>query len=188
MMPLPYGDVRLHDGIVTTADCFQVGTGQTTLLLVDTAESPQLSVRPNRRWIRLATRLLVSSLDRKLAQGRSPESSWLLAARAQTIVTPVSRRALADSWGNLLMHARRPPGMRNPRVQCNRAHILACEHDIRELQRALVAPLPSPARGMAMASWLLRDGSGPIYNRRLSEDLGNAIGLAIAQLNPAVLL
>jgi len=78
--------------------------------------------------------------------------------------------------------------MRNPRVSSNRESIIACETDIREMLEALLAPLPSPARGTAMASWLLRDGTGPIYNHRLSEDLGISLREAIAQLDPAVSL
>jgi len=78
--------------------------------------------------------------------------------------------------------------MRNPRVLYNRESIIACESDIREMQNVLLQPLPSPARGMAMASWLLRDGTGPIYNRRLSGNLGTSIREAIAQLDAAVSL
>ncbi len=218
MMPLSYADVRPHDGLVTTAGFFRVighdrtgdkqwnarrrrqarrrtrvqsqgpRTGHTTLLLIDTDDSQQLTAQCNRRWIRLATQLLASSLDHKLAQGRSPESSRLLAARAQVLVSPVSRRKLVDNWENLLVQVRRPPAMRNPRVLCNREYIIACESDIREMLNALLAPLPSPARGTAMASWLLRDGTGPIYNRGLSEDLGNSLREVIAQLDPAVSL
>ena len=136
----------------------------------------------------MATRLLASSLDRKLAQGRSPESSRLLAARAQVLVSLVSRRELVNRWENLLVQARRPPVMRNPRVLCNREYILAGESDIREMQTALLAPLPSPVRGTAMASWLLRDGTGPIYNPRLSGDLGITLREAIAQLGSSALL
>ena len=158
------------------------------MLLIDTDDSQQLTARCNRRWIRLATQLLASSLDHKLAQGRSPESSRLLAARAQLLVSPVSRRELVDNWENLLVQARRPPAMRNPRVLCNREYIIACESDIREMLNALLAPLPSPARGTAMASWLLRDGTGPIYNRGLSGDLGISLREVIAQLDPAVSL
>jgi len=159
-----------------------------TLLVIDANDSHQLTARCNRRWIRLATRLLSSSLDRKLAQGRSPESSRLLAARAQVLVSPASRRELVDSWENLLVQARRPPVMRNPRVLCNREYITACESDIREMLNALLAPLPSSARGTAMVSWLLRDGTGPIYNRRLSGDLGITLREAIAQLGSSALL
>ena len=78
--------------------------------------------------------------------------------------------------------------MRNPRVPCNHEYIIACESDIREMLNTLSAPLPSPARGTAMASWLLRDGTGPIYNRRLSGDLGITLREAIAQLGSSALL
>jgi hypothetical protein len=78
--------------------------------------------------------------------------------------------------------------MRNPRAPCNREYIIANESDIREMQNALLAPLPFPARGTAMASWLLRDGAGPIYNRRLSGDFGLSLREVIAQLDPAVSL
>jgi hypothetical protein len=78
--------------------------------------------------------------------------------------------------------------MRNARVLFNREYIIACESDIREMLNALLVPLPSHARGTAMASWLLRDGTGPIYNRRLSGDLGISLREVIAQLDPAVSL
>jgi len=78
--------------------------------------------------------------------------------------------------------------MRSPRVLCNRDYIIASESDIREMLNALLAPLPSSARGTAMASWLLRDGTGPIYNRRLSGDLDTSVREVIAQLDPAVSL
>ncbi len=78
--------------------------------------------------------------------------------------------------------------MRNPRVPCNRESIIACETYIGRMLDALLAPVPSPARGTAIASWLLRDGTGPIYNHLLSDDLGISLREAIAQLNPAVSL
>ena len=163
-------------------------SGPTTLLLIDADGTQQLADRCDRKWVRVATRLFASSLDRKLAQGRSPESSRLLAARAQVLVSAVSRRELVDSWENLLVQARRPPAMRSPRVLCNRDYIIASESDIREMLNAILAPLPSSARGAAMASWLLRDGTGSIYNRRLSGDLDVSVREVIAQLDPAVSL
>jgi hypothetical protein len=78
--------------------------------------------------------------------------------------------------------------MRNSKVLCNREYIIACQSDIREMLNAILAPRPSPARGAAMASWLLRDGTGPIYNRRLSGELGITLRETIAQLDPAVSL
>src|SRR3974390_137881 len=80
-------------------------TGRTTLLLVSSDGPHRLSASSSGWSIRLAVRLRASSLDRQLAHGRAPESNRLLALRAQVLVTPVMRQALADLWGNLLTQA-----------------------------------------------------------------------------------
>jgi hypothetical protein len=163
------------------------GTGTTTLLLID-PDHPGLTARSNRRWGRLLARLLGPTLDRRLAQGLPSESSHLSAVRAQVLVSPAVRCALAQNWESLLVQARTPPVMRDPRVPVNRDGIIACEPDIRALLDALLAPLPVPARGVAVASWLLADGAGPVYDRRHSADLGTAVREATAQLDPSVTL
>jgi hypothetical protein len=160
----------------------------TTLLVIDPRDPQALTARTNRTWIRLVARLLAASLDYQLAQGRSPESNLFLAARAQALVSPVERRALAQNWENLLVRARRSPVWRDPRVRLNRERIIACEADIREMLDVLLAPLPTPARGTAMARRLLSDGMGPIFNGRRSDDLGIILREAIAQLDPSVCL
>jgi len=199
-MPLSYADARPHHGVVTTAGFFRVighdrtgdsqgaRTGQTTLLLIDKDDPRHLTVRRNRGWARLVGRLLVSSLDRQLAEGRSPESNRLLAARAHVLVAPMTRRALVQSWEALLGQARRPPTMRTPRAPFNRETVVACEPDIQEMFDALLNPLPVPARGTAIASWLLCDGTGPIYDRHRPGDLRIALREAIEHLDPAASL
>jgi hypothetical protein len=78
--------------------------------------------------------------------------------------------------------------MRDLRVPLNRESIIACEPDIQEMLNALLAPVPAPARGTAFASWLLSDGTGPLYNRHRSADLGIALREAIAQLDASTSL
>jgi hypothetical protein len=53
---------------------------------------------------------------------------------------------------------------------------------------ALLAPAPVSVRGPAMVSWLLSDGAGPLYDRRRSADVADALREAIAQLDPRSLL
>jgi hypothetical protein len=53
---------------------------------------------------------------------------------------------------------------------------------------ALLAPLPVSARGVAMASRLLSDGAGPLYNRLSSVDLVGAVREVTEQLDPRVSL
>jgi hypothetical protein len=98
------------------------------------------------------------------------------------------RLALAENWTNLVRQARTPRAVRDPRVPFNRGSVLACESLIHEMLDALLAPLPLPARGAAMASRLLSDGSGPVYDGRRSADLGVALRHAIAHLDPSVAL
>jgi hypothetical protein len=182
-------------GVVTTAGFFRVqttphgrGSSPSTLLLLDPDDPTQLTARRNRRWDRLVARLLACALDGKLARGGSPESSRLLAARAQRLVSPVSRRVLARDWENLVRQAHRLPVMRNPRAPLNRVRVLECEGAVQRMLDGLLAPGPIPVRGVAMASWLLRDGTGPLYNQRRSADLEDALGDATALLDPWVSL
>src|SRR3984957_2988618 len=108
-----------------------------------------LVLRPCRLADRLHARLLGASLDHQLAAGCSPESNWLLAARAQDIVSLPHRTSVARSWDHLLLVARRAPALRTRAVPLNAAAILAAEPAIREMMERLSAPLPVTARGVA---------------------------------------
>lgn len=142
------------------------------------------TARPDRRWAHHLAGLFASSLDRKLAAGHSPEDGRLLAARAQALVSPAGRQALARDWANLLVRAESGPAMRSPLAPLNRERIMMAEPAIHELIAALRVPLPIPARGAAMASWLLRDGAGPVHNWRRSAELDGALTAACDRLDP----
>ena len=139
---------------------------------------------------RVLARLLGASLDRQLAAGRPPESSPLLAARARLIVSLPRRTAMAGNWRHLLTVAARqgairrgaPPGAAPVRAD----RITAAAPAIGELARRLAAPLPVPARGVAMAATLLTDAGSPVYSRRSAVPLDAALQAAIAQLDPAL--
>jgi hypothetical protein len=103
-------------------------------------------------------------------------------ARAQHIVSLPARRALAGNWEHLLKVAHRAPA---PAVPLCRDSIAAAEPTIRELIRCLRAPLPVPAQGVAAASALLTDATGPLYSRRSPAALDDLLRSALAQLDPA---
>jgi hypothetical protein len=146
-----------------------------------------LAVRRSRLTDRLLARLFGASLDRQLAAGRAPESSALLAARAQHIVALRSRRRLARNWENLLRRARHAHGAYNPAIPVRGDRLIAAEPDVRELVRRMRAPLPVPARGVAMATALLTDAISPVYNPRGGDDsLAVALEAVIAELDPAL--
>jgi hypothetical protein len=161
--------------------------GPTTLLLIDPRRPHQLSVRRNGRWGRVLSSLRSGTLDDQLAHGRAPEGSGVLAARAQRLATPARQRELAQTWLHLLERAVRPPTPRSPKVPLQRAGIEACEPEIRQLVALLSHPRPSSTRGTAMASWLLSDGTGPLFQPHPPGALRLALREAIRQLDPATL-
>ena len=122
-------------------------------------------------------------LDDELAEGRAPESSRLLATRAQLIVSPTFRQKMADNWLALLVQAREPSGPLTMRVPLVRSRIIGAQAQILALADALLAPMPT-SRGVAMASSLLGDGSGPIYYSECSTDLGSTVLEIVARLDP----
>jgi len=144
-----------------------------------------LVLRPVRLADRLLARALGASLDQQLAAGRSPESTRLLAARAQAIVSLPCRTSLARSWDHLLRAARRAPAAGTAAVPLNVAAILAAEPAIRELMKRLAAPLPVTAQGVAAATILLTNANSPVYRFQRRAAVADRLDAAITQLDPA---
>ena len=161
---------------------------QSTLLVLDPAHPERVIARTDRIWRRILSRPIASRVDRQIASGRSTDSSRVVARRAHALVSPAVRGRLARDWEGLLTQARRPRGMHDPRVPFNSGSIMGCENQIVQLISALSASLPLPARGVAMASQLLSDGAGPLYNRRRSADLDSALRSVLSQLDPSISL
>jgi hypothetical protein len=159
------------------------------MLLVNAPSDPgQFVVAPNHPWTRLNSRLRAASLDSQLANGTPAEASQLLASRAQQLVAPSARQGLARDWARLADVARRPPSGRTARASLCRRRIARAEPELHEMVALLVSQLPTPARGIAMASVLLRDGSGPLFNRRCDRDLSTTLRDVISALDPLAAL
>ena len=159
---------------------------------LDVDESPVLWPR-RRLGDGILARVFGASLDTLLAVGCAPESSRLLTARARQLVALPERRTVARSWEHLLRVAQRAPERRATRslaaaaaVPVRAERIVSAEPAIRELVSRLAAPLPVPARGVAMARLLLSDATGPVYSRRSRADLTAEVAAAAAQLDPAL--
>jgi hypothetical protein len=125
-------------------------------------------------------------LDADLAAGIPPETSARHTARARRLVTPRMRRALARDWEHLLLVSHRATRGLSGRVPIRRERLHRAEPEIRELIEALRASGPIPARGVAIATNLLTDGGGPIYNAKASDDLTATVIRAMKHLNPAL--
>lgn len=153
-------------------------------VLVARPDEPRWTLVDVRWWDRLVTGLRVLELDQALAQGRPPEHSLPHALRAATLVCPARRRALADAWEQVLVRVHRPAARRTSRVPLQQARVRAAAEQIRDLVDALRAPGPVPARGVALASFLLTDGAGPLYDARSRVDLAFAVHEATRLLDP----
>jgi hypothetical protein len=149
-------------------------------------ESPAHDVarKHERPWDRLLAGVLAASLDRQLATGRPPRSGQVLIIRARDIATPAARRKLARRWTNVLDQARHQPVPRFVAAPLQRGAVIAAQQDLHEMISLLNSARPIDARGVAMASSLLRDGTGPLYNRRSLLDLGTAVRAATRQMDP----
>ncbi len=163
----------------------------TTVVVRDPRDPGRFAVRPNALWVRVLARVLAFSLDRQLASGHAPESNRLLAARAEWLVSPRVRRALGERWRDLVEQARaeaprRGPVGRTPGAPLCRHRILAAEDAVQAMAGALATALPIPARGVAKASLLLSDGTGPLYNRGCGTDLPTVLREVTEELDPAV--
>lgn len=150
-------------------------------------ETPAHDATPQhaRPWDRLVAGALAPSLDRQLATGRLPRSSRALANRAREIATPAARRELAWRWTNVLDQVRLRPVPRFVRAPLQRAAVIAAAQDLHEMIAILISGRPIDARGAAMASALLSDGTGPLYNHRSGVDLGAVVRAAARQMDAA---
>ena len=144
-----------------------------------------VAARPRLRdWF--AARAGASRLDAWLAAGASPEATPALALRAQLLVRPSVRRAVADSLDRLTTRATDPSAAPIAAVSLCRDRILRAVADLAELAHRLRAAGPVAARGVAEAAVLLSDGSGPLYNRGNREDLPDRVRGIIRDLDPLV--
>jgi hypothetical protein len=125
---------------------------------------------PTRAVTRIAARLLAASLDSQLAAGVRPDSGPLLAARAHALAGKTVRRELADNWEALLERVIEGRPLGRMQASPDRDRILAAEPAIRRVTCALRQGCIS-GEGIAIASDLLADGTGPVFNRHSTLEL-----------------
>jgi hypothetical protein len=128
-------------------------------------------------------RCAAARLDGELAAGTSPETSTCLAARAIQLTSMRSRRDLATSVRRILAAAEYAPAVTParaaavapPRLPLSRAQISQLAGPLARLADYLAAPGPVSVQGVAMASQLLADGTGPLYHPVPGDDLRDLI-------------
>ena len=160
-----------------------------TLLLIDPESPAPLTVRSNGPWVRLAVRLLASTLDRQLAEGRPPESNRLLAARAQELVAPATRGELAQNWAHLLKTARTPPPIGTHRVPLeSRRHCRLRGRGPPDTERPRGPVTPAGPRGGHGELAARATAPAPSTNGAALAELAVALREVTAQLDPSLSL
>lgn len=153
------------------------------LILIDALDQC-VTTKAATSWERIVSHVRAYKLDRDLAAGASPESSALLALRAQTLVRSSMRRSLARSIEQLFEEATRgcTPGFAGARIPIRRNRIMAAADALQMLIDRLVMPGPVPARGVAAVRVLLTDGAGPLYYPGSNDDLPAVVLNLVEQL------
>jgi hypothetical protein len=126
----------------------------------------------------LALRIRVSlhrrALDRDLARGDSPVRSDAHALRARQLVERRSRERLARALERLVEGAERTPSP-SEIVWLPKHEILDARMGLLRLAGRLCDARPVYARGVAMVSQLVCDGTGPAFTPRAGAALRRAI-------------
>jgi hypothetical protein len=117
------------------------------------------------------------SLDRELARGDNPLGSVALALRARQLVSPRTRERLAAALERLVECAKRRPAP-SEIVWVPHREILETRSELLGLASRLRDARPVYARGVAMISRLIHDGTGPAFTPHAGGALGRAIAAA----------
>jgi hypothetical protein len=122
---------------------------------------------------RAAARLRGHALDRALIEGADPAATEQLAARAARLTSAPMRREVARGLDRLALGEREAPRRWQVRPFTNAAAANAPE--LRALAARLREPGPLYARGIAMLSRLLTEGTGPAYSDRRGDLLAQRL-------------
>lgn len=166
-------------------DRLDEAASRTLVIVIDPADPQRLVLRRLRRATRLAATGLGDILDRQLAAGRPPETSLLLAARAQQVASPATCRKLARDWRNVIERTPHPTALFSPHAPICSERVRAAATEVQRMLADLNASGPKNARGVAMLRLLLSDGRGPLFDRRCEVDLATALRQAASQLDAA---
>lgn len=127
--------------------------------------------------LRFRVLILSRRLDDDLARGASPERTSELALRARRLVDRPRREELAASLENLVEYAERRPAITDA-VPLARREIRESSALLRMLAARLRDPRPVYARGAALISQLVHDGTGPAFTPGAGVGLRRAIRAA----------
>jgi hypothetical protein len=136
----------------------------------------------SRMRYRILSALCSGYLDRQLASGVPPGWSRSLTARAEYVTSTRYLRRLADNWEHLLQLSGQSGTTCVAHVSVCRDRVVATAAEILDMVAALPEARLESAAGVAAASLILGDGTGPLYYRGCTTDLAEAVQDATSQI------
>ena len=139
-----------------------------------------VSERTRRDLAEGARRLLATAMQAPAADRAPAPAADRLPAPAvgRSPVSPAGRSPGSGARGPQM------PAARRPRVPICRDRVRESADELEDLIRCLLADGPVAARGVALASALLRDGGGPLYHRANPDDVRARVREAVIALDP----
>ena len=131
---------------------------------------------------RVSARLRSRQLDEALARGVPPETSARLALRARRLTALSRRRATADGLRRVMRETCRGVPPSQARISPRLRQVIAASDELIRLADGLASPGPVAARGVAQASRLLTDGTGPLYDGNSTANLRARVASAADNL------
>jgi hypothetical protein len=180
IMPLLDCEVKRHHA--------RMALSQSPLLMATSSDPLRIATRRRRPWDRSLARSRSLTLDAQLAVGRAPDDDRLRMVRAELLTSLRGRTELARLWEMVLERCARDGDAGRRRIPLQYQQIRAAAPGIRRLIAALRSGLAVNAQGVAMASLLLTDGAGALYNPASSENLRAFVDAAVDHLDPMTLL
>ena len=145
-------------------------------------------IQPGHRWpwrVRILARLQAPWLDLALASGADPSGSPQLERRAAHLLSHLNRTRVVGA----LRQSRRSAGSqidpRDLRVAVDLEEVTIAERQLVELEELLIGTTPVYARGVAMASQIVSEGTGPLYAPRRRGELRERVAKVLAALRGA---
>ncbi len=155
-------------------------------IVVVVDERGGVCARPATIRERIAARVHSDRLDHELAQGVPPEHSPELAVRAASLARMRTRLMLATSLRRLRRRSVvQETHVLAPLPDARFQHLSTVQDELDGVVRRLVAPVPVPARGVALVHVLLHDGAGPVHQVGSPERLRAALVSAASALDPS---
>jgi hypothetical protein len=144
--------------------------------------------QPGRHWswrVRILARLQAPWLDLALASDADPAGSPQLERRAAHLLSHLNRVTVVGA----LRQSRRSAGTRidprDPRVPVDPEEVQIAERQLVELEELLIGTGPVYCRGVAMASQIVSDGTGPLYRPQRRGELRERVAKVLGALRGA---